>query len=107
MASGGRAVRKLSPYPQRTEDSLSGTGRRLQYPSHHQVPVLADDGEEPERHLRLCQSGTGGLSAGDRAAVHLHRCGYRNRAEHYSRRVNGRDGCRVCRDKCTPLEGWT
>jgi|GEM_PF-1974054 len=41
------------------------------------VPLLADDGEESERNLRLHQSGAGGLPAGNRAAVNLHGCGYR------------------------------
>ena len=31
----------------------------------YQMPLLADDGEEPERHLRLYQSRTGGLPTGN------------------------------------------
>ena len=34
-------------------------------PYHHQVPLLAGDSQEPERHLRLHQPGAGGLSAGN------------------------------------------
>lgn len=41
-------------------------------------PFLADDGEESERNLRLYQLRAGGLPTGDRAADHLHRCGYRH-----------------------------
>ena len=51
-----------------------GTGRRIQYPGHHQIPLLADDSQEPGRNLCLHQSGTGNLPAGNRAAVHLYQC---------------------------------
>ena len=34
-------------------------------PYHHQVPLLAGDSQEPERHLRLHQPWAGGLSAGN------------------------------------------
>lgn len=47
---------------------------KTQHTGHHQVPLLADDGEESERNLRLYQSRADGVSAGDQEAVYLHRC---------------------------------
>lgn len=41
------------------KNPLSGAGRRLQHAGHHQISILADDSQEPQRNLRLHQSGTG------------------------------------------------
>ena len=54
-------------------DPLSGAGCGVQHPRHHQVPLLAHDGREPTRRIRLSECG-GRVCAGRyQGPLRLHR----------------------------------
>ena len=92
--SMNEAVRRLSGGSRRAAAFAAGAGRRRQHAGHHQVSLLAHDGEKQERHLRLRQPRRRRGAGQDRRSLDLHRRGHRRDAGGSA--VIGRPPARLC-----------